>query len=32
LTSPSFGESTQINNGNSAAGNRKIEFQLRFQF
>jgi len=32
LSSLSFGESTQINNGNSAAGNRKIEFQLRFQF
>ncbi len=32
LSSSFFGESTAINNGNSAAGNRKIEFQLRFQF
>jgi hypothetical protein len=32
LSSPLFGESTGINNGNSAAGNRKIEMQLRFQF
>ena len=32
LASPFFGESTAINNGNSAAGNRKVEMQLRFQF
>lgn len=32
LASPFFGESTAINNGNSEAGNRKIEMQLRFQF
>jgi hypothetical protein len=40
LTSPFFGQSTGLNNGNGgnfgggngAAGNRKIEFQLRFQF
>ena len=40
LGSPFFGESTALNNGggagfggnNGAAGNRKIEFQLRFQF
>ena len=31
LASPFFGESTAIN-GNSAAGNRKVEMQLRFQF
>jgi hypothetical protein len=40
LGSPFFGESTALNNGggagfggnNGAAGNRKVEFQLRFQF
>ncbi len=32
LASPFFGESTAINNGNSEAGNRKVEMQLRFQF
>lgn len=31
ITSPFFGESTQIN-GNGAAGNRKVTLQLRFQF
>jgi len=32
LISPYFNESTALNNGNSAAGNRKITLQLRFQF
>ncbi|MGA2714207.1 MAG: TonB-dependent receptor [Bryobacteraceae bacterium] len=32
LASSFFGESTAINNGNSEAGNRKVEMQLRFQF
>ncbi len=32
LGSPFFAESTAINNGNSAAGNRKVTLQLRFQF
>lgn len=40
LTSPFFGQSTALNNGggagfggnNGAAGNRKVEIQLRFQF
>jgi hypothetical protein len=40
LTSPFFGESTTLagqgggpfGGGNGAAGNRKIELQLRFQF
>lgn len=31
MTSPLFGQSLSIN-GNGAAGNRKVEFQLRFQF
>jgi hypothetical protein len=32
IGSPTFGQSLAIAGGNGAAGNRKVEFQLRFQF